>query len=495
MGKKVSLLVGVCTSATVSSLAQSGVVSSAGSQPTLAIEKGRDGVSVVVKGTAGKNCDIQKVQDFGPPLRWVTLTNFLLLNPVQSWIDTNSSSTEPSAFYRASMQQEPSLLTTLSAGDGSVLTNIGAPNVTAAVTTNDCYFTVRLLPNSVVFPSNVIAAPLLGSSANTWWASNVITWGTPLGSKPPWYATATNSEGYSDWAFSFLTDAQDLEFPILTQGGTWDIAVDGDWQRSQSVKLDAHGNAWFLHLQFPTQRTRLVQAIGLLAGGYIQIPITNSIYSPGWRSQAVAVIGDSISEAVNTRHWPEWLFRINPTINILNESQGETGYANPGPAGRTNISQRIGAVLTNYKPRYVILAGGLNDLTWPTNDVYANVWLTLINIRQLCPGTKVMVLNAYWPRTPNDPLLQGVSDVLKAACRNAGGVASNIWFIDWLAEPVVSGNWNVPNSGNAVRVTSSDGTHPTEFGSQYLARKIYGYLRQIWPELFNQASWRPDSGF
>jgi lysophospholipase L1-like esterase len=198
----------------------------------------------------------------------------------------------------------------------------------------------------------------------------------------------------------------------------------------------------------------------------------------------MVVLGDSYTEDPASRAFPSRLMQLFKNLDVWASGAGGTGYINSGAtgAGRTNFQGRVATDVISAQPEYVLVAGGINDTSSASNDLYtagSNLYLAL---KSGLPTAKIFVVGPWWPRS-----LDPVGDANVYAARNAlsnACVATGVTaYIDNLAEPWITGYYNQPGSGNAVNYISSDGTHPTDEGHWYLAYRLAAQIGPLLPEL------------
>jgi hypothetical protein len=389
---------------------------------------------------------------------------------------------DTSVFGHVTIKQGVLLTNGTFSGNGSGLTNLND----TSFTTN--YSLSSSIPVSLNIAFNNAATGLL-------WSNEVQMFTPNFGLLGPGYPNnlflvVTNLENGVSGSFNsgmaLLTDAQNIEF--YSKGGVSQVWIDDYYQGAQTVQLPNDGNLYYVHLTFPTSRQRKISWYGNMPFGQIFIPTTNSIsHIPLTQSPAltVSILGDSFSEDAGLNEgggfwWPSWLFKLVPTVSFVNESQGGTGFLNPGTAGHLAFSNRL-AFIEGFNPDYVIVAGGRNDGGYPSNTLYNAVQQVLTNLQQTLPNTKIGVLNEIASDNTSDYRM--VSNILTFACSDAGGTNGRIWLINNLAEPWITGNIGTPNSGNANRYIDSDTVHYNTIGQEFFGRRIIAAMQLNWPEL------------
>jgi|SRR5579883_2088785 len=283
----------------------------------------------------------------------------------------------------------------------------------------------------------------------------------------------------------FETDASQLAIFTLGTLGQYRLRINGEYvglPASQGPPAD--GNFYWLQLSFPTSQRRAIrmESWGQAFGG-VATQQGDNIYSPANAlGPRCIVLGDSYTEGLlcyaqrlaDLMGWEVWSSGV-----------GGTGYLNPGPAGRVKFRDRVQADVLQNNPDMVIIAGGINDGSYPPralqNEAQALYHIIITNL----PSTKLVVVGPWWPRGNPPQSILDTRDAIKSAAIGLG-----VTFIDPIGSTNVqqvnagwitgTGNVATPaGDGNADNYISSDGTHPTDLGHQYLATKLAAALRTL----------------
>ncbi|WP_199615563.1 SGNH/GDSL hydrolase family protein [Paenibacillus alkalitolerans] len=163
---------------------------------------------------------------------------------------------------------------------------------------------------------------------------------------------------------------------------------------------------------------------------------------------------------------------------------GGTGYLNSGPKGRVTFQKRIKHDILTYKPDILVIAGGINDESFPANDVKAAAVKLYKTIQTESPDTKVFVVSG-WSNKGNPPKARlEIRDALKQAALECKlpfiDVIDGITYNEEGTVLIVKGAWivgegnagNPQKTGNATKYISADGTHPTKEGHAYLGERL-----------------------
>ena len=283
----------------------------------------------------------------------------------------------------------------------------------------------------------------------------------------------------------FETDASQLAIFTLGTLGQYRLRINGAYvalPASQGPPAD--GNFYWLELNFSTaeRRSLRMESLGQAFGG-VAIQAGDNIYSPANPlGRRCIVLGDSYTEGLLC-----YAQRLADLMGweVRSSGVGGTGYLNPGPAGRVKFRDRVQNDVIDQNPDIVIVAGGINDGSYPPAAVETEAQALYNTIVTNLPSARLVVIGPWWPRGNPPQFILDTRDAIKAA---AASLALD--FID----PILSTNTQQTNvgwitgtgnvaspagDGNADYYISSDGTHPTDLGHQYLATRVAAALRPL----------------
>lgn len=343
-------------------------------------------------------------------------------------------------------------------------------------------------------PTNWAFYPMNQSSSNFLTIGGLVDAGTngPGGYYDPIFfqtgAGGSPVEFPSAMSETFAMDGSQFILGILGQGRVFDVVVNGtDNLVTNSVPSD--GNPYWFTVTFGTAATRTITLRNAYGFSGVYLPITNDFFPQGALSKRMVVLGDSFTEqaysaVAECAGVASQLQTLLPQFDIWALGEGGTGFVNPGPSGRTNFVGRVGDVI-NAAPQYVLIYGGINDVTYATNTdagnpVYVNTTNILFSLQAALPTAKLAVIGPQWPRTPSpvgDADVFNCGILLSNACSVCG-----VPYISPILPPWITGVVTTPNSGNANVYTSpTDLTHPTiPAGAKFLANQIVAALSPYW---------------
>jgi lysophospholipase L1-like esterase len=394
---------------------------------------------------------------------------------------------------------------------GNVVTN-GASglNLTGNFSGNGAYLTGVLTSNLTSDVSILtIVRTNIPPTPSTNWAfyamtqnpSNFLTIGGPLDSGAngpggffaplPCQTGGSGQDNFEDaeaMSETFGIDGSQFAFGMLGQGRYFDILVNGvDNFITNSVPSD--GNGYWFTVTFATAGTRIITIRNAYSLNGVYVPVTNGFFTPANPPNRMVVLGDSFTEqdyytAAQCAGIVSQLQTLLPNFDIWALGEGGTGFENPGISGGTNFWGRISDVV-RAAPQYVLIYGGINDAgycpnTATTNSFFVDATNLLFQLEAKLPNAKLAVIGPQWSRTPDpngDVDVFNCAVLLSNACQITG-----VPYVSPVAQPWITGNVLVPNSGNADNYTlPTDGTHPTiTAGAKFLAQKIYYAPSGFW---------------
>jgi lysophospholipase L1-like esterase len=309
---------------------------------------------------------------------------------------------------------------------------------------------------------------------------------------PIYYQSGANGPGFeyaNAMSVTFGIDGSQVVVRLSGSGGIWSIVVDGvDNYITNTVPLDSDEH-WYT-VTFATAATRTITLNNAWPFLGVYVPVTNGFFNSKLiPHQRLVVLGDSFTEQTyqpgsTCEGLVSQMQLLLPQFDVWALGEGGTGFVNPGISGGTNFLGRIADVV-NANPNDVLIYGGINDCgdatnTSVTNVIFENATNLIMSLQSRLPLAKIAVIGPQWPRSPSltgDAIVFNCAILLSNACTVCG-----IPYVSPVAEPWITGNVVVPNSGNAdIYTRPQDGTHPTiPAGARYLANKIVTSLSQFW---------------
>ncbi len=301
------------------------------------------------------------------------------------------------------------------------------------------------------------------------------------------YVSSGITGAYAQLPFrvEFETDARELEVLTLGTGGKFRVKVDHEYaDLSAASGPPPDGNFYSVKINFGGAQRRVIsfEALGLAFGGVIIAPGDKIFRAEKPLGPKAIVLGDSYTEGLvcyaqrlaDLMGWEVWSSGV-----------GGTGYLNPGPAGRVKFRDRVQTDVIAHNPDIVLVAGGINDVSDSPASLRIEAEALYDTILTNLPSAKLVVVGPWWPRGNPPQFVLDARDAFKAAAASRG-----LEFIDPLVATNASqtnigwitGTGNAGNptgDGNADSYISSDGTHPTDLGHQYLALRLKEFLGSI----------------
>lgn len=316
----------------------------------------------------------------------------------------------------------------------------------------------------------------------------------------------TTSSSNGNLVVEFSHYGSKLELREAAKGGKYRIAVD-EGNGYSYVSADAQdaspalGGIYLRLVDFGSVKFRSIRVeySSTMFGGVIIGPndtLTPPLTPPKPRA---IIFGDSFTEAgssgASISHGYASILCELLGWECWNSGVGGTGYIATGVAGsgRTNFQGRVLQDIISYSPDIVVIAGGINDESYPISDVEKAVRLLVNTICSALPNTMLITLSNFAPagNPPSNRL--AIRDVIKTVSKEYGAS-----FVDVLeggsynesGDKVTpkTGSWitgsgntgNVQATGNASLFISSDATHPTKEGHAYLGRRVATEIYRIY---------------
>ncbi len=298
-------------------------------------------------------------------------------------------------------------------------------------------------------------------------------------------AGITGSYAQIPFRIEFEIDAQEFEFLTLGTGARYRVKIDREYVGLDEISTPLpDGNFYWVRLQFDSKHRRAVSIEGNgLAFGGIALGGDDQVYFPEIPlGPRCIVLGDSFTEGLLS-----FAQRLSGLTGweIWGSGVGGIGYMNPGPPGRVQFIARVQSDVIRNHPDVVLIAGGINDAAYPVNVLRTQAQALYDAIGTNLPSTRLVVLGPWWPRGVPPQFILDTRDALQEAALSRG-----LDFID----PIVATNTAQRNvgwitgtgyigspqgDGNADLYISSDHTHPTDLGHQYLAVRLLERLRLL----------------
>ena len=311
----------------------------------------------------------------------------------------------------------------------------------------------------------------------------------------------------SGWGVEFEYDDDELELYALGQGAGYRLTVDGEGYESRDGHtLAATGSAYYLHYQFDDARPRRLRwdfDPNFVLGGIRRTASGTLSQTTKALGPKVAVLGDSFAEGVDTSHWytgfGDRLGQYCAWRDVNMSGYGGTGYLadNPGGIyGALTFRDRLQKDIIDAAPDIVIVAGGLNDQGGYVEATFETEADLLFDaIMTGLPDCALIVLGPFWP--DGEPVANDIK--VRDSIREKSLPYARL-FIDNLGGTIpytgteadykdtgwMTGTGYVTNEqhdGNADFYTTTDGTHPTQAGHDYLALRLAEAIALDAPEL------------
>ena len=166
---------------------------------------------------------------------------------------------------------------------------------------------------------------------------------------------------------------------------------------------------------------------------------------------------------------------------------GGTGYIATNNATQKKFRDRL-SDLVAIKPSVIVVCGGINDsalsgVTVP--DVQAEVGLYYAALFALFPRA-VVICTGPWQGANVQAVMPSLEAAIKAGFEGASGYNPKLHaFISTVVDKwIVPGGANgkagtVTGVGNTEFITSSDGTHPHQYGQDYLGQLLANGIRSV----------------
>lgn len=258
------------------------------------------------------------------------------------------------------------------------------------------------------------------------------------------------------WFVSFRAGQR---FSFVLQGSGYRLRVDGNV--TPLLKLPGSGhNVVRVKLRKPARHEVVVEMdYGDRFGGVIGTRQPSKL-KLGPRTIA---LGDSYtagtgSSANFTGYAQTALFSLG-IGDVWAAGVGGSGYVTPGPLGVT-FGQRLDHDVIRWKPKIVIVAGGINDPVDQPSQVGAAASDVFRRIRAGLPSAKLIVVGPWAPRQPNR--LVAIDNAIREAAAANGAIF--VSTLGWITD------------ANRGQYIGADGIHPNRAGHRYLGHRLAAAL-------------------
>jgi len=273
--------------------------------------------------------------------------------------------------------------------------------------------------------------------------------------------------GFSGWLGNIMVDDK------VVSDTSWDGTTSGSGQ--SFIVLDFHGVRRMRKISWYTEYVFGLE--GVYVDTYATVapaPSNYKIFFEG--SSLTAGGGGAPYEAGNL--WPSVLGRMLPGANIIIGAVGGTGliasnnmYIFQEPGDIPVPDNFVGRLpnLVGSKPDMVVIEGCINDGGYPSNTLFIAFTSYLTAVRSNLSTVPIIVFALPGMTSGSQPLAS------YSAMSNAVFYVSdnNTYYIN--AVPWFDGTGTVlaPTGAGNSDFYTADGTHPTDFGAEYIAQNFY----------------------
>lgn len=263
-----------------------------------------------------------------------------------------------------------------------------------------------------------------------------------------------------------------FEFKYKEVVGSLEVIADGV-SEFNSIPTTT-GQIKFASVTFSSAKPRVIAVIGqnCLVGDFYT-ETSDSVVTPKI-GRKIIIAGDSYTEGTGADFGLGYVNRLMSKYNIynvVNSGLGGTGYLKEN-SGRPNLISRYQTDIIDQNPDVVIIAMGINDLLSSPTDIATAASTIISDIKVSNPNCEILILGCWYPRAPTQEIID-INTELELVSVNGG--AKFINPTKSVDESWVYGTGRVgaeAGDGNADVITSSDNTHPTNLGHEYLASML-----------------------
>jgi hypothetical protein len=301
-----------------------------------------------------------------------------------------------------------------------------------------------------------------------------------------------NGTDNSFWSASFVTDAPLVAIYIVWGTEPVNILIDGRKLRPGGVKGLA-ANTYFL-LDFAKaggrkQRTITVEDYGNMWFGGVSVDAASVLFAPPTTDRIrVAFLGSSIESGGNgfplfgSPSWPEAASKLLGWSDPWNLGIGGTGYINNRQGQYFNYEGHADDAI-KISPDIVVVGGPINDINYGATSITAAAVSLFRKLRAALPTTPIIAMGTFPASRGPDAAAVSSEIAIQTAVSQLNDPA--IYFVPLIsgqdgAVITGTGRVNAPNgNGNADHYISTDGTHLTQMGNDYLAAQTAARIRSI----------------
>lgn len=347
-------------------------------------------------------------------------------------------------------------------------------------------------PISGIIPSVEHAFPLLLDAPPTFTSSashgvtsgverpvmDVASWHGPVavenivnGTVTVWKASAGQgglATAPSQICWEFVTDSP--RFALHGAFGIYPVTIIVDGRLASSLPFSGPGNEFACINWSEVRKLRHYRIFGksIQLKGIVVGPADTVYPFPVEVRPTLGWMGDSYSLGgpVATSHWsaiPDYVAAILG-VNLAKSGEGGSGYA-IGTSGGTNTFFARLAAFESLSVSAMFWAGGINDAP---AGLQASAEACFAGFAASHPGIPQFALGPWSPSSAWEASNASKFTQLEAAC-----AAHDVTFIDNRGWITGTGMVSAPvGDGNADLMISSDGTHPSSAGAEYLGVRL-----------------------
>jgi lysophospholipase L1-like esterase len=153
-----------------------------------------------------------------------------------------------------------------------------------------------------------------------------------------------------------------------------------------------------------------------------------------------------------------------------------TGYVTDGPVEfpeRAPFPDRVPAVIA-AEPDVVLVAGGINDTdrAYSEDRLRTAITGTLSGLQQGLPEAQIVVVGPWWPTGYPTESAEQVDDIVTEVAASL-----DLPVVSPIDQGWITGTADGVEPGNRAEFIGPDGAHPSQAGHDYLADRLYEWLR------------------